>query len=168
MFSIAEVSRSQPTLWARQQWERATLETRGRLCLTPSTSALRTRSRRSTMPGRKKVMGRWYWDPIVMLTPLGLSSLSTTGKLWDRWSCYNCLVIKIRAGVMGYTETRERQDNYLQIRPASSKTSSTSATSTNISSGRGSGSGRFGSSSSGGAQQLTTTLTNCRSGGSNC
>ena len=58
---------------------------------------------------------------------------------------------------MGYTETRERQDNYLQIRPASSKTSSTSATSTNISSGR--GSGRFGSSSSGGAQQLTTTLT---------
>ena len=60
---------------------------------------------------------------------------------------------------MGYTETRERQDNYLQIRPASSKTSSTSATSTNISSGRGFGSGRFGSSSSGGAQQLTTTLT---------
>ena len=60
---------------------------------------------------------------------------------------------------MGYTETRERQDNYIQIRPASSKTSSTSATSTNISSGRGSGSGRFGSSSSGGAQQLTTTLT---------
>ena len=60
---------------------------------------------------------------------------------------------------MGYTETRERQDNYLQIRPFSSKTSSTSATSTNISSGRGSGSGRFGSSSSGGAQQLTTTLT---------
>ena len=58
---------------------------------------------------------------------------------------------------MGYTETRERQDNYLQIRPVSSKSASTS-TSTNISSGRGSGSSRFGSSSSGGGQQLTTTL----------
>ena len=62
---------------------------------------------------------------------------------------------------MGYTETRERQDNYLQIRPVSSKSSTTSSSSsstTNISSGRGSGSNRFASSSSGGAQQLTTTL----------
>merc|ERR1712242_64640 len=59
---------------------------------------------------------------------------------------------------MGYTETRERQDNYLQIRPVSSKSSSTTSSSSNISSGRGSGSSRFGSSSSGGAQQLTTTL----------
>ena len=65
---------------------------------------------------------------------------------------------------MGYTETRERQDNYLQIRPVASKsststsTSSSTSSSSNISSGRGSGSSRFGSSSSGGGQQLTTTL----------
>jgi len=73
------------------------------------------------------------------------------------------IIVNYRAGVMGYTETRERQDNYLQVRPVSSKSSSTSSTSsstttTSSSSGRGSGSNRFASSSSGGAQQLTTTL----------
>jgi len=74
------------------------------------------------------------------------------------------IIVNYRAGVMGYTETRERQDNYLQIRPVSSKSSSTSSTtststsSSSSSSGRGSGSNRFASSSSGGTQQLTTTL----------
>ena len=62
---------------------------------------------------------------------------------------------------MGYTETRERKDNYVQIRPVSSRTSSSSSSSSSsskVTSGAGAGSSRFGSSTTGGAQQLTTTL----------
>ena len=67
---------------------------------------------------------------------------------------------------MGYTETRERQENYLEIRPrsktSSSRTSTTSSSSTstitNNNSRTGAGSNRFASSTSGGRQQLTTTL----------
>jgi len=67
---------------------------------------------------------------------------------------------------MGYTETRERQENYLEIRPSSKTSSSTTSTTsssssstiTNNNSRTGAGSNRFASSTSGGRQQLTTTL----------
>ena len=67
---------------------------------------------------------------------------------------------------MGYTETRERQENYLEIRPRSKTSSSTTSTTsssssstiTNNNSRTGAGSNRFASSTSGGRQQLTTTL----------
>jgi len=69
------------------------------------------------------------------------------------------IIVNYRAGVMGYTETRERKDNYVQIRPVSSRTSSSSSSSSSkVTSGAGAGSSRFGSSTTGGAQQLTTTL----------
>ena len=61
---------------------------------------------------------------------------------------------------MGYTETRERQENYLEIRPVTRTSSSTSSSSTSSSSTitSGAGSNRFASSTSGGGQQTTTTL----------
>ena len=62
------------------------------------------------------------------------------------------ITVRYTAGVMGYTETRERQDGYLEIRPSSSSKTITSSTA----SSSGSGSNRF-STSSQGQQQLTTT-----------
>ena len=64
------------------------------------------------------------------------------------------ITVRYTAGVMGYTETRERQDGYLEIRPSSSS-SKTITSSTSSSSGA--GSNRFSSTSSQGQQQLTTT-----------
>ena len=67
------------------------------------------------------------------------------------------ITVTYTAGVMGYTETRERQEGYLELRPKSSSSSSKRITSS--SSSTGSGSNRFSSStSSQGQQQLTTTL----------
>merc|ERR1712012_499620 len=67
------------------------------------------------------------------------------------------ITVSYTAGVMGYTETRERQEGYLELRPQSSSSSSKRITSS--SSSTGSGSSRFSSStSSQGQQQLTTTL----------
>merc|ERR1712029_219998 len=67
------------------------------------------------------------------------------------------ITVTYTAGVMGYTETRERQEGYLGLRPQSSSSSSKRITSS--SSSTGSGSNRFSSStSSQGQQQLTTTL----------
>jgi len=70
------------------------------------------------------------------------------------------IIVNYRAGVMGYTETRERQENYLEIRPVTRTSSSTSSSSTSSSSTitSGAGSNRFASSTSGGGQQTTTTL----------
>ena len=66
------------------------------------------------------------------------------------------ITVSYTAGVMGYTETRERQEGYLELRPQSS---SSSKRITSSSSSTGSGSNRFSSStSSQGQQQLTTTL----------
>jgi len=73
------------------------------------------------------------------------------------------LSLEFRAGAMGYTETRERQDGYLEIRPSSSSlrgvvSSSSSSTSSSSSSGSSSNNNRFSSSTSRGQQQFTTTL----------
>merc|ERR1712012_223697 len=66
------------------------------------------------------------------------------------------ITVTYTAGVMGYTETRDRQEGYLEIRPSSS---SSRVVSSSSSSSTGSGSNRFSSStSSQGQQQLTTTL----------
>ena len=68
------------------------------------------------------------------------------------------ITVRYTAGVMGYTETRERQDGYLEIRPSSSS----SKTITSSSSSSGSGSNRFSSSTSSQGQQQLTTLTKKR------
>ena len=74
------------------------------------------------------------------------------------------ITVTYTAGVMGYTETRERQEGYLDISsrsaPASSSASSASrrVTSSSSSSGVGAAANRFSSSSAGGSQQTTTTL----------
>ena len=77
------------------------------------------------------------------------------------------ITVTYTAGVMGYTETRERQEGYLDISsrsaPASSSASSasrrvTSSSSSSSSSGVGAAANRFSSSSAGGSQQTTTTL----------
>ena len=87
------------------------------------------------------------------------------------------ITVNYRAGLMGYTETREKQANFLKIRskPSSQSVTTTSSSSTGssaISSGTtsssssssvsGSGS-RFSSGSAGGSQQLTTTTTKKKS-----
>ena len=86
------------------------------------------------------------------------------------------ITVNYRAGLMGYTETREKQENYLVIRSNPSKTSKNSVkissssgaenkfTSTTGSSTTGS-SNKFssGSGSVGGSQQLTTTVTKKKS-----
>ena len=74
------------------------------------------------------------------------------------------ITVTYTAGVMGYTETRERQEGYLDISsrsaPASSSASRrvTSSSSSSSSSGVGAAANRFSSSSAGGSQQTTTTL----------
>ena len=76
------------------------------------------------------------------------------------------ITVTYTAGVMGYTETRERQEGYLDISsrsaPASSSASrrvtSSSSSSSSSSSGVGAAANRFSSSSAGGSQQTTTTL----------
>lgn len=72
------------------------------------------------------------------------------------------IIVTYRAGAMGYTETRERQDGYLEIRPSgsSSRGVTSSSSSSTSSSSTGSSNNRFSSrsSTSRGAQQLTTTL----------
>merc|ERR1712012_847435 len=69
------------------------------------------------------------------------------------------ITVSYTAGVMGYTETRERQEGYLELRPQSSSSSSKRITSSSSTGSTGSGSNRFSSStSSQGQQQLTTTL----------
>ena len=75
------------------------------------------------------------------------------------------ITVTYTAGVMGYTETRERQEGYLDISsrsaPASSSASrrvTSSSSSSSSSSGVGAAANRFSSSSAGGSQQTTTTL----------
>jgi len=86
------------------------------------------------------------------------------------------ITVNYRAGLMGYTETREKQANFLKIRsqPSPQSVSTTSSSSTgssatssgttsSSSSTSGSGSSRFSSGSGGGSQQLTTTTTKKKS-----
>ena len=86
------------------------------------------------------------------------------------------ITVNYRAGLMGYTETREKQANFLKIRsqpsPQSVTTTSSSSTGSSAtssgttsssSSSSGSGSSRFSSGSGGGSQQLTTTTTKKKS-----
>ena len=72
------------------------------------------------------------------------------------------ITVTYTAGVMGYTETRERQEGYLDISsrsaPASSSASRRVTSSSSSSSGVGAAANRFSSSSAGGSQQTTTTL----------
>ena len=78
------------------------------------------------------------------------------------------VTVNYRAGVMGYSETREKQNNFLKIRtnPAAKTvtTSSSSSAGSSRSSSSSSGSlNRFSSGSAGGSQQLTTTTTKRKS-----
>merc|ERR1712218_38548 len=80
------------------------------------------------------------------------------------------ITVNYRAGIMGYTETRERQDNFLKIRTnTASQTATSSTSSSSGSSGTGSSSStsgsfnRFSSGSGGASQQLTTTVTKKKS-----
>ena len=71
------------------------------------------------------------------------------------------ITVTYTAGVMGYTETRERQEGYLDISSRSAPASSSASrrvTSSSSSSGVGAAANRFSSSSAGGSQQTTTTL----------
>ena len=72
------------------------------------------------------------------------------------------ITVTYTAGVMGYTETRERQEGYLDISsrsaPASSSASRRVTSSSSSSSGVGAAANRFSSSSARGSQQTTTTL----------
>ena len=75
------------------------------------------------------------------------------------------ITVTYTAGVMGYTETRERQEGYLDISSRSAPTSSSASSasrrvssSSSSSSGVGAAANRFSSSSAGGSQQTTTTL----------
>ena len=72
------------------------------------------------------------------------------------------ITVTYTAGLMGYTETRERQEGYLDISsrsaPASSSASRRVTSSSSSSSGVGAAANRFSSSSAGGSQQTTTTL----------
>ena len=65
------------------------------------------------------------------------------------------IIVRYTAGVMGYTETRERQEGYLQIRDQGTSSKRVTTSSSSVTSG--SGSNRFATSSTG-QQQLTTTL----------
>ena len=83
------------------------------------------------------------------------------------------ITVNYRAGLMGYTETRERQANFLKIRSSPVKASKqTITTSTSTGSSATSTESRFsgsskksasGTGSTGGAQQLTTTVTKKKS-----
>ena len=83
------------------------------------------------------------------------------------------ITVNYRAGLMGYTETRERQANFLKIRSSPVKASKqTITTSTSTESSATSTESRFsgsskksasGTGSTGGAQQLTTTVTKKKS-----
>ena len=85
------------------------------------------------------------------------------------------ITVNYRAGLMGYTETREKQANFLKIRSQPSQSVSTtsssstgssatsSGTTSSSSSSSGSGSSRFSSGSGGGSQQLTPTTTKKKS-----
>ena len=73
------------------------------------------------------------------------------------------ITVTYTAGVMGYTETRERQEGYLDISSRSAPASSSASrrvtsSSSSSSSGVGAAANRFSSSSAGGSQQTTTTL----------
>ena len=69
------------------------------------------------------------------------------------------ITVTYTAGVMGYTETRERQEGYLDISSRSAPASSSASRRvTSSSSGVGAAANRFSSSSAGGSQQTTTTL----------
>eukprot|EP00090_Calanus_glacialis_P002007 TRINITY_DN11511_c0_g1_i2.p1 TRINITY_DN11511_c0_g1~~TRINITY_DN11511_c0_g1_i2.p1 ORF type:complete len:354 (+),score=107.26 TRINITY_DN11511_c0_g1_i2:40-1062(+) len=91
------------------------------------------------------------------------------------------ITVNYRAGLMGYTETREKQENFIKIRSNPVQTSKQTVTTTSSSTGSsatgleskftssssssGSSSNKFssGSGSSGGSQQLTTTVTKKKS-----
>merc|ERR1712117_264049 len=69
------------------------------------------------------------------------------------------IIVRYTAGVMGCTETRGRQEGYLEIRDqGSSSKRVTSSSVTSSSSSSGSGSNRFATSSTGQQQLTTTTL----------
>ena len=70
------------------------------------------------------------------------------------------ITVTYTAGVMGYTETRERQEGYLDIssRSAPASSSASRRVTSSSSSGVGAAANRFSSSSAGGSQQTTTTL----------
>merc|ERR1712117_777725 len=81
----------------------------------------------------------------------GYSYVDPTGAL---------IIVRYTAGVMGHTETRERQEGYLEIRDqgSSSKRVGTSSVTSSSYSSSGSGSNRFATSSTGQQQLTTTTL----------